>query len=86
MPMKAYACPRCLTLSSECEDGDGGPHECTPTPMVRDLESRVAELESAIREHAEVVRDTLHAGEDIDYRLWSILDPKPKVTPCQTIP
>lgn len=38
MAMKAYACPRCLTLSSECEDGDGGAHTCTPTPLARGLE------------------------------------------------
>jgi len=29
MVMKAYACPRCLTLSSTTEDGDGGAHTCT---------------------------------------------------------
>ena len=46
MAMKAYACPRCLTLASETEDGDGGPHTCTPTPLVRGLEARIAELES----------------------------------------
>jgi len=44
--MKAYACPRCLTLSSETEDGDGGNHACTPTPLVRGLEAYVAELEA----------------------------------------
>ena len=46
MAMKAYACPRCLTIASETEDGDGGPHTCTPTPLVRGLEARIAELES----------------------------------------
>lgn len=39
MAMKAYACPRCLTLSSECKDGDGGPHECEPSPLVQKLET-----------------------------------------------
>ena len=38
MPMKAYACPRCLTLSRESEDGDGGPHECNPTPWWEKME------------------------------------------------
>ena len=46
MAMKAYACPRCLTLSSTTEDGDGGAHTCTPTPLVRGLEERIASLES----------------------------------------
>ena len=45
MAMKAYACPRCLTLASETDDGDGWPHTCTPTPLVRGLEARIAELE-----------------------------------------
>lgn len=39
MAMKAYACPRCLTLSSTTGDGDGGAHTCTPTPLVRGLEA-----------------------------------------------
>lgn len=45
MAMKAYACPRCLTLSSTTDNGDGGVHTCTPTPLVHGLERRVAELE-----------------------------------------
>ena len=61
MTMKAYACPRCLTLSSECEDGDGGVHTCTPTALVRNLETRVAELEAEIvstrRKFAKEVHD-----------------------------
>ncbi len=48
MAMKAYACPRCLTLSSTTEDGDGGAHTCAPTPLVRDLEERITTLESWI--------------------------------------
>lgn len=48
MPMKAYACPRCLLLSSEADDGDGGPHSCTPTPLVRDLEACIAGLETRL--------------------------------------
>lgn len=40
MAMKAYACPRCLTLSSETEDGDGGPHECNPSPFAAELENQ----------------------------------------------
>lgn len=46
MTMKAYACPRCLTLSSTTDDGDGGVHTCTPTPLVRDLENQIAELKT----------------------------------------
>lgn len=44
MEMKAYACPRCLTMSSTTADGDGGPHTCIPSPLIRDLESRIDAL------------------------------------------
>lgn len=45
--MKAYACPRCLTLSSTTPDGDGGPHTCTPTPFARALENQIDSLQQA---------------------------------------
>ena len=48
MAMKAYACPRCLTLSSTTEDGDGGFHTCSPSPFAAKLEARIAELEAAL--------------------------------------
>ena len=48
MAMKAYACPRCLTLYAEMESGDGGAHTCTPTPFARGLELRVKELEAMV--------------------------------------
>ena len=48
MALKAYACPRCLTLSAEMESGDGGCHTCTPTPFARGLELRVKELEAMV--------------------------------------
>jgi hypothetical protein len=48
MAMKAYACPRCLTLSSETEDGDGGVHTCTPSPFAANLEARVSKLASEV--------------------------------------
>ena len=70
MAMKAYACPRCLTLSSTTEDGDGGVHTCTPTPLVRGLEGRIAELEagmeSLLRAHPSVLEcnDFNHAPKD----------------------
>ena len=53
MPMKAYACPRCLTLSSETADGDGGPHTCIPSPLVAALEARVEKLEAAVEKALE---------------------------------
>ena len=40
------------------------------------LAMEIIRLRDAISEHAEVVRDTVHAGEDIDRRLWSVLEPK----------
>ena len=40
------------------------------------LAMEIIRLREAISEHAEVVRDTLHAGEAIDRRLWSVLEPK----------
>ena len=75
MAMKAYACPRCLTLASETEDGDGGPHTCTPTPLVRGLEARIAELESK----NEPSLDGPHSGgiptiHDVSVRLMALLD------------
>lgn len=48
MTMKAYACPRCLTLTSAISMEHGGAHTCTPTPLVRNLEARIAELEADI--------------------------------------
>ena len=38
------------------------------------LAMEIIRLRSAISEHAEVVRDTLHAGTDIDRHLWSVLE------------
>lgn len=64
MAMKAYACPRCLTLSSECEDGDGGAHTCTATPLVRDLETRIAELEAELIETKRRFSNDLRAWGD----------------------
>lgn len=52
MAMKAYACPRCLTLSSTTDDGDGGPHTCKPTPFVQSLEEQLAAMERAGAEQA----------------------------------
>ena len=43
------------------------------------LAMEIIRLRDAISEHAEVVRDTLHAGEAIDRRLWSILE---RTEPC----
>jgi hypothetical protein len=74
MAFKAYACPRCLTLSSETEDGDGGGfHTCTPSPLVHGLESRIAELEAWA---FKVLNET--PGKDLPGDLdITILDPRP---------
>lgn len=53
MAMKAYACPRCLTLSCTTEDGDGGVHTCSPSPFAAKLETRIAELEAALKPFAQ---------------------------------
>ena len=63
MPTKAYACPRCLTLSSECEDGDGGAHTCTPTPFVRGLEEERDRYRAALEIIADPSTASMtHAG------------------------
>lgn len=72
MPMKAYACPRCLTLSCEMESGDGGAHTCTPSPFARKLEARVAELETWARK---VMDETPASAIPCDLDL-TILDPQ----------
>lgn len=73
MAMKAYACPRCLTLSAEMESGDGGVHTCTPTPFARGLELRVKELERLVTRSRSELRSVLadinadqipHDGDD----------------------
>ena len=54
MAMKAYACPRCLTLSSETEDGDGGPHECNQSPFAAELESQLNRFRRALEIISEI--------------------------------
>ena len=49
-------CPRC-TKAIPSDPKDGGIHTCTPTPLVRGLEARVAELEARL---AEEVKDRDH--------------------------
>lgn len=66
MVMKAYACPRCLTLSSTTEDGDGGVHTCTPTPLVRSLESQIEELKTKLE--AEDRLNQIIAGQRDDLK------------------
>lgn len=49
MPLPQIArsqCPRCLRHSFDPEDGQV--HTCTPTPLVRGLETRISKLEAQL--------------------------------------
>jgi len=61
--MSAHCCPRCLTELWNA--GQDAVHTCTPTPLVRDLEARIADLE-ALLALSEAARN--HAISHLDAR------------------
>lgn len=65
-------CQRC-TKRLPIDPEDSGIHTCTPTPLVRGLEARVAELETAIATHQ---KERLpHMTNAHDRALWSLINP-----------